>query len=120
MRTVLRVDAAACGVLGLVLLLGADWLSTPLGLPAHWSVPFGVFLLGAAVALALIAGYRTIPRGLAWAVIALNAVCALEMLLLPLTGWVPLTGLGTAVLVTGALAVAVFADVEYLALRRMR
>ena len=40
-------------------------LRDPLGLPAAWSIPFGIAMLGGAAALLLIAGYPDIPRRLA-------------------------------------------------------
>ncbi|MGW3007428.1 hypothetical protein ACWC9R_01110 [Streptomyces sp. NPDC001219] len=113
LRTALRIDSWSTAAFGVVLLAAGSPLSGPLGLPITWSVPFGIAMLGGAAALALIAGYPRIPARLTLTVITANALSALALLLLPLTGLLPLTTLGTAFLLTGAAAVAVFAGLEY-------
>ena len=75
-------------------------------------------MLGGAAALALIAGYPRIPARLTLTVIAANTLSCLALLLLPFTDALPLTGLGTAFLLVGALVVALFAELEYLGHRR--
>ncbi|GAJ86231.1 hypothetical protein NBRGN_107_00250 [Nocardia brasiliensis NBRC 14402] len=106
------------GVFGAVLLAGAPALRDPLGLPTAWSVPFGVAMLGGALALLLIAGYPEIPFGQACAVVAVNALSAMGMVVLALSGLIGLTGLGVAFLLVGAGVVATFAAVEYTGIRR--
>ncbi|PSK95970.1 hypothetical protein CLV63_113133 [Murinocardiopsis flavida] len=118
LRTILRVDGWSTGVFGAVMLAGAVSLSGPLGLPTSWSIPFGVAMLGGAAALALIAGYPRIPVRLAATVVAGNALSGAALLVITFTGIVPLTGLGIAFMVVGALVVAVFAGFEYFGLRR--
>ncbi|MEU8780813.1 hypothetical protein [Streptomyces sp. NPDC048637] len=58
------------------------------------------------------------PVGLALTVVAANALACVALLLLTFTGVLPLTGLGTAFLLVGALVVAVFAEREYVGYRR--
>ncbi|ASF08956.1 hypothetical protein [Nocardia brasiliensis] len=118
LRTALRVDGWGTGVFGAVLLAGAPALRDPLGLPTAWSVPFGVAMLGGALALLLIAGYPEIPFGQACAVVAVNALSAMGMVVLALSGLIGLTGLGVAFLLVGAGVVATFAAVEYTGIRR--
>ncbi|GAA2060482.1 hypothetical protein GCM10009801_02080 [Streptomyces albiaxialis] len=120
LRTSLRIDSWSTAFFGVFLLAGAAWLEGPLGLPPHWSVPFGVAMLGGAAALALIAGYPVVPDRLARAVVVLNAVSAVAMVVLVFTGVLPVNGLGTVFLVMGAVAVTVFAELEYVGLRRQR
>lgn len=120
LRTSLRADGWSTAAFGAFMLAGARWLDGLFGLPAALSVPFGIAMLGGAAALGLIAGYPEIPARLAVAVVVVNALCSVEMLVLAFTDVVPLTGLGRAFLVTGALVVAVFAEFEFVGLRRRR
>ncbi len=118
MRAALRVDGWSTGVFGAALLAVGPLLRDPLGLPTAWSVPFGVAMLGGALALLLIAGYPEISRRTAGAVVAVNLASAVGMVVLALTDVMPLTGLGVAFLFVGAMVVAIFGELEYVALRR--
>ncbi|WP_107655039.1 hypothetical protein [Nocardia suismassiliense] len=118
LRTALRVDGWSTGAFGAVMLAGAAVLRDPLGLPTAWSIPFGVAMLGGALALLLIAGSLEIPFHQACAVVAVNAASAIGMVVLALSGLIDLTGLGIAFLFVGATVVAVFAAVEFVGVRR--
>lgn len=120
LRTVLRIDSWGTAVFGVGLIATSGWLSGPLGLPTAWSIPFGVALLGEAAALGLIAGYPRIPARLATTVIVGNALFAVALLLLAFANVIPLTGLGTAFMIVGALLVAIFAELEFIGFRRSR
>ncbi|KAA8877496.1 hypothetical protein F3087_44185 [Nocardia colli] len=117
LRTTLRVDGWSTGAFGVVLLAGAVVLRDPLGLPTAWSIPFGVAMLGGALALLLIAGAPEIPFRQACAVVAVNALSAVGMVVLTLSGLIDLTGLGVAFMFIGAAVVAIFAAVEFSGLR---
>ncbi|WP_330232182.1 hypothetical protein OHA40_06625 [Nocardia sp. NBC_00508] len=119
LRTALRVDGWSTGIFGVVLVAGAALLRDPLGLPIGWSIPFGVAMLGGALALLLIAGYPAISARHAQAVVAVNALSAVGMLGLAGSGVLALTGLGVAFLIVGAAAVAIFAWLEFAGLRRL-
>ncbi|MFI9403784.1 hypothetical protein [Nocardia sp. NPDC052316] len=118
LRTALRVDGWSTGGFGVVMLAGAAVLRDPLGLPTTWSIPFGVAMLGGALALLLIAGAIEIPFHQACAVVAVNAASAVGMVVFALSGLIDLTGLGIAFLFVGATVVAAFAAVEFAGLRR--
>ena len=120
LRRSLRADAWGTAAFGVVMLVGGGWLSEPLGLPAGWFAPIGIGMLGGAAALGLISGYPRIPARLAGLAIAGNAVSAAVMLPLAFSGVLPLTGLGTAFLVTGAAWVMTFAALATVGLRRIR
>ncbi|MET8681883.1 hypothetical protein ABZW18_30970 [Streptomyces sp. NPDC004647] len=120
LRTSLRIDSWNTAAFGVIMLAGSKWLSDPLGLPTTWSVPFGIAMLGGAAALGLIVGYPRIPSGLAATVVVVNAVSCVGLILLAFTGVLPLTGLGSAFMVVGAVVVAVFAELEFIGLRRSR
>ena len=119
LRTALRVDGWSTSAFGAVLLAGATTLRAPLGLPTAWSVPFGVAMLGGGLALLLIAGYPEIPARHASVVVIVNALSVLGMVALALSGLIDLTGVGVAFLFIGASAVAVFAALEFVGLRRI-
>lgn len=53
-----------------------------------------------------------------WAIIGVNALWVADSILLLLTGWVAPTGFGVAFIVMQAVAVALFAELQYMGLRR--
>lgn len=119
-RTILRIDGWSTGVFGLVMPALAYPLREPLGLPTAWSIPFGVAMLGGALALLLIAGYPEIPARMVAGVIAVNLASAVGMTVLTASGIIALTGWGVVFMLIGAVTVAVFAELEYVAMRRSR
>ncbi|GGP89769.1 hypothetical protein [Streptomyces roseolilacinus] len=118
LRTVLRVDALSTAVTGLVLVAAAGPLGSATGMPVAFAVAFGVFQIGGAVALALIAGPPVIPPALVRAVVAVNGTCAVACAAVAFGGFLPLTGFGVVFMLIGALVVAVYAALEYTGLRR--
>ncbi|GAA2299230.1 hypothetical protein GCM10009853_064360 [Glycomyces scopariae] len=112
LRSVLRLDAVACAAFGLLMTAGFALVDSLLGLGPAWAVPFGVYLLGCAVALALVAGYPDLVRGQVTGVVVNNALAALALAVLPFTGLVDLTVAGYIVLLGGAALVALFAVLE--------
>ncbi len=88
-------------------------------MPVAFSVAFGIYQIGGAAALALIAGYPVIPDGLAWTVVAVNAASAVACVVVAFGDMVSLTGFGVAFMLIGALIVTVYAALEYSGLRRM-
>ncbi|OUC94922.1 hypothetical protein [Streptosporangium minutum] len=119
LRTILRIDGWSTAVFGVVMLAAAQPLSGPLGLPTAWSIPFGVAMLGGAVALGLIAGHPRIPARHVAFVIAGNALSCVALLALVFADVIPLTGFGVAFMLVGALVVAVYAGLESVGLRRL-
>ncbi|MEU1722569.1 hypothetical protein ACNF49_39055 [Actinomadura sp. ATCC 39365] len=119
LRTILRIDGWSTAVFGVVMLVAAQPLSGPLGLPTAWSVPFGVAMLGGAAALGLIAGHPRIPVRHVAFVVAGNALSCVALLALVFADVIPLTGWGVAFMLVGALVVAVYAGLEFAGLRRL-
>lgn len=118
LRLVLRVDAAASGALGLAGLAAAPLLSGLLGPPVPVLVGTGAFLAVFAGGLLVLASRPEIPRPAALTVVVGNAAWVLGSVAAVL-GWEALTGLGVAVVLAQAAAVAVFADLQWLGLRRL-
>jgi len=118
LRPVLRLDAAASGALGIAAVAGAGVLDTLLGLPADLLRGVGIFLVVYAVGLVVLAARPRIPRPAVWVVVLGNSAWVLASLGLAVGLWSTMTALGLVVVLAQAGAVAVFADLQYAALRR--
>jgi hypothetical protein len=77
-----------------------------------------LILLPYAAGVAYLGTCESLSRGAVWAVIVLNAVWVLDSVLLLLSGRVAPTMLGTAFVLAQALVVLLFAEAQYLGLRR--
>ncbi len=118
LRRVLLADAAASAITGLSMLSGAVFLEQLLGLPATLLQVAGAILLPFAVLVVLLATRERPAPAAVWAVIISNALWAIDSVLLLLSGWVAPNGLGQAFVIAQAVVVAVFAELEYFAVRR--
>ncbi|MFE6980940.1 hypothetical protein [Streptomyces griseus] len=119
LRLVLRVDGVSTAVMGVVLIAAAAPLGSATGMPVAFAVAFGIFQIGGAACLALIAGYPVIPPALARTVVAVNGVCAVGCVVIAFADFVPLNGFGTVFLLIGAVIVTVYTALQYTGLRRM-
>jgi hypothetical protein len=119
LRRVLLLDAVATAATGLMLTFGASLTKDLLGLPQSLMQYAGLSLLPFAALVGFLATRETISRPAVWAVIAYNALWSIDSIALLVTGWVAPTALGTAFVVAQALVVALFAELEYVGLRRM-
>ena len=125
LRLALKLDAAATGALGVLVLLAAGTVlgdQRPfvllLGTPLALLVPLGLFLVAYAAFVWGVGDRRRINRTGAWVVVVVNLLWVLGSVALVVAGWLPLTALGAAfVLVQGA-AVALFAVLQFLGLHR--
>lgn len=118
LRRVLLADAAISGGTGALMILGANLVDRLLGLPPALLLGAGISLLPFAAILGFLATRETVSRTAIWAIIGVNALWMADSLLLLLSGWVAPTGLGVAFIITQAVAVALFAELQYLGLRR--
>ena len=117
-RTALRLDAAASGALALLAIGAGPALSPLLGLPEPLLVWAGVALVPWVVLLLVLARRQSAPRLLVIDVIALNALWVAASFGLLASGLVAPTLLGSAFVALQALAVAGFAVLQMVALRR--
>jgi len=120
LRTTLRLDALASGLMGLILAAGAAALDGLLGVPTGWLVAIGVALLGWAAALLRLAARPVIPAAATRTVIAVNAAWVLASVGALVADWFPFTATGVVMTVAQALAVAALADLQFLGLRRVQ
>jgi hypothetical protein len=103
LRNVLRLDAAASGGLGALLLVLVGPAEDNLGLPVAMSVTAGVLLLAWAGFVALVA--RNPARSLVREVIGVNLLYVAASAVFAWVDRVDLTGLGVAVVLVQAVAV---------------
>ena len=112
LRRVLLVDATASGSMGVLFLLAAGALESPLGLPGALLRGVGVFLIPFAGFLVRLAPRASQQRSIVRMVAAGNLLWVVASVLLLVSGRIDPTPLGTAFVVLQAVAVAVFAYVE--------
>lgn len=120
LRFVIGADAVACGLVGAGFAFDAGLLAEPLGLSTAFMQPVGLFLLVYAAGLVLLALRPTLPRAAVWALVAFNAIWAIESLAIMALGWVQPTPLGVAFIAVQAVAALIVADLQYIVLRRTR
>lgn len=120
LRRVLLADAIVSGATGLLLFAGAGFLAEILLLPEALLRPAGLFLLPYSMLVGFVATRATSPRWAIWAIIIANALWAVDSVLLLLSGWVTPNALGYAFVLMQALVVAIFAEAQYLGLRRQQ
>lgn len=118
LRRVLLADALISGATGALMLGGAPLLAGMLALPEPLLRYAGLALLPFAAFVAYLATRAAIARAAVWLVIAINALWVLDSLVLLLSGWVTPNMLGYGFVLVQALAVGVFAELQFLGLRR--
>lgn len=120
LRTVIGLDAAACGLMGAAFAFDAGLLSPLLGLSPAFMQPVGLFLLVYAAALVFMAVRPSLPRAAVWTLVAFNVAWAAESIAVMALGWVQPTTLGIAFVSIQAVAALVVADLQYIVLRRAK
>jgi hypothetical protein len=118
LRLALLGDAAASGATGLLMAAATGPLSALLGLPEALLLGAGLILLPYAAFVGWLGLRQALPVALVWLVIVVNAIWALDSILLLLSGWVQPTALGTAFVIGQGLVVALFAELQFIGLRR--
>lgn len=118
LRRVLQLDALLSGAAGLLMTLGAGPLSSLLALPVALLTGAGLLMLPWCAVLLWLSRRETLDRRAVWAVIAVNAVWVVDSLLLLVSGWVQPTLLGQAFVIAQALAVVLFAELQFFGLKR--
>jgi TRAP-type uncharacterized transport system fused permease subunit len=95
-------------------------LESLLQIPAALLQSAGIILLPLAVLIAYLATRQQPSRGAVWAVIICNVLWTLDSFYIAFSGWISPNTLGQAFIVAQAVVVAVFAELEYFALRKSR
>lgn len=118
LRRALMADAAVSGSTGVLTVIGSSLLQDLLGLPPTLMLYAGLSLLPFAAIVAFLATRKQLSRAAVWAVIAYNALWAIDSLALLMSGWMAPTILGEIFVAGQALVVAIFAELQYIGLRR--
>jgi hypothetical protein len=118
LRFALLIDAAASGATGLLLIAGAGLLDSWLGLPVDLMRAAGLILVPYVAFVAYVGTRAEISRPAVWTVIAANAVWVVASTGLLMSGLVAPTLLGYGFVIAQAVAVGVFGELQYMALRR--
>ena len=109
LRTLIRWDVAMTLLVGLAMALLAAPLAAVTGVPEMLLRSVGLALLPYVAWLLWLARRPFVPRGTAWTMVAINALYAIECMLLPLLGWIAPNALGWAFLLVQAVVVGSFA-----------
>jgi hypothetical protein len=118
LRQALLADAATSAACGLLMALAAGPMSGILGLPEMLLRVAGLVLLPYAAFIGWLGLREQIQRPVAWAVVIGNAIWAADSFLVLASGWVEPTPAGYAFVIAQALAVLMYAEFQYVGLRR--
>lgn len=118
LQRVLLADGAVSGLCGIVMLAGAGTLEAWLGIPAILLRYAGLSLLPFSALVFALARRDSVARPSVLAVIAANTGWVIGSVLLLVSGWIAPTTLGSIFILAQAAAVAAFAEVQFIALRK--
>lgn len=118
LRRALQIDAAFSGAAALLMVFGASFLASLLNLPESFLRNTGLVLVVFALGVGYLASREMMSKVPVWAVIAINAVWTIDSIVLLASGWVSPNLLGQAFIVMQAIAVGVFAELEFIGLRK--
>jgi hypothetical protein len=118
LRNALYADALISGAAAILMAAGAPILSPLLGLPAPLLVGAGIALIPFVLMLVAVARRQTVSRLVLVDIIAINALWVAASFGLLVSGLVEPNALGIAFVAMQAVAVAVFAEMQFVGLRR--
>jgi hypothetical protein len=118
LRNALYLDALVSGVAAVLLMGGASLLTPWLGLPGGLMFWAGLALVPYVCLLVAVARRQTAPRIVIIDIVALNALWAAASIGLLVSGAVQPTVLGLVFVSVQALAVLLFAELQFIGLRR--
>lgn len=118
LRRALLADAVVSGAMALLLTFGAGVLTSLLNLPGALLLESGLFLIAYAAFVGLLGSRAAMPKALVLLVIVGNALWTLASVALLLSGAVSPNLLGVAFVVMQAIAVGVFAELQFIGLRK--
>ncbi len=118
LRRALLIDAGISSATGLIMFGGASFLTRLLIIPEALLRSAGLALLPFAVFVAVVATREQVPSAAVWIVIVINVLWTIGSVALLLSGAVTPSLLGYVFVLFQASAVAVFAALHVLGLRR--
>jgi len=118
LRRALLADAVFSGVSAVGLTLGASVLAPLLNLPEALLLETGLFLVAYTVLVGWLGTRPSVPKPLVMIVVAGNAAWTVASIALLFSGAVSPNLLGEIVVVAQAIATGVFAELQYIGLRK--
>lgn len=118
LRNTLFADALVSGAAGILMMLGAPLLSPLLGLPGELLFWAGLVLVPFVAMLVVIARRATVSRLVMIDIIVINALWVIGSFALLFSGAVDPTVVGIAFVTAQAVTVAVFAELQFVGIRR--
>ena len=118
LRRALVVDALVSAAAGVLMSLGAGLLAPLLALPPGLLRGAGLVLFPWTAALLWMARRPAVPAAAVWTVIVLNVLWVADSVWVALGGMGMPSALGQAFVAAQALAVVVFAELEFIGMRR--
>ena len=118
LRRAILADAVFSGASALLLTFGTGALAPLLNLPEALLREIGLFLVAYAALVGWLGTRQTMPKPLVCIVVAGNTAWTVASIALLFSGWVAPNLLGEAAVAMQAIAVGVFAELQYLGLRR--
>jgi hypothetical protein len=118
LRLALKLDAIMTGANGAAYLIAAGPLGDLLGLSPALLRGTGAFLVAFAAAVWLTATRRSISRPAVYAIVAANAIWAVDSIVAAIAGWGTPDTAGTVWIVLQAIVVAGFAELQLAGLKR--
>jgi hypothetical protein len=118
LRLALLADALVSGATGLLAFAGASLLDTLLGLPTEFLRYAGLSLIPYAAIVAYVGTRPSVSRAAVWAIVAYNALWAIDSIVLLASGYVAPSALGYAFVIFQAAVVAGFAGLQVVGLRK--
>ncbi|MGY3534450.1 hypothetical protein [Bradyrhizobium embrapense] len=118
LRRALLADAVFSGTSAVAMVLDAGALASLLGLPEALLRETGLFLIAYTALVGFLAARTSLPKGPVILVVAGNAAWTLASVALLLSGAVSPNLVGTLVVLAQAIATGVFAELQFVGLRR--
>lgn len=118
LRRALQADAIFSGASALMLVFGAGLFAPLTNLPETFLRNTGLVLVIYAALVGYLGTRSMMSKAAVWAVIAVNVIWAIDSFILLASGWVSPNLLGQALIVMQAAAVGVFAELQFIGLRR--
>jgi hypothetical protein len=118
LRRALQADAIFSGVAALMFVFGASLFASLTNLPEVFLRNTGFVLVIYAALVGYLGTRPTMAKAAVWAVIAVNAIWAVDSIALLASGLLSPNLFGQALIVMQAVAVGVFAELQFIGLRR--
>ena len=118
LRRALLADGLMGIASGSLLILLNSWYANLLALPGDLLLAAGLTLLPLGLFLMWMGSQETVSRRLVWVVLAINAMWAIDSLLLLFSGWISPNLLGQIFVIGQAALVLLFLELELIGLKR--